>query len=176
MKSTAGPSPRTSTARLDAVDREALHLAGVAPARGHEVVELPRHRDGPALAVHADEEELGRGDERVVATAVGDLTHGEAGAADVGQVLLESQHVAGEGGGVVLDDRLAHGRPGAGAVEEVHARTGAQHLPPGALEQAQERGLVQVAEGIALVGVRRSEVDGGHGPETGRPDRGAREQ
>ena len=148
---------RPVTPHLDrernAIDGEPLELAPVAPPSRHELVELLGYRHGTAVAAHADEDELRRGDERVVGRAVRGLAHGEAGAADVCQLLLEAEHVSGIGCGVILDDGAADGRPGAGAIEDIHARSRPQHLPARPLEQAEKGRLVEVAEGIALVGV-----------------------
>jgi hypothetical protein len=76
----------------------------------------------------------------------------------VGERLLEAERVAGEGGGVIVDHGLPHRGPDAGPGEHVHPRPAREHLPAGPLEEAQERRLVQVPEGIALVGVD-GEVD-----------------
>ena len=68
------------------------------------------------------------------------------------EVLLEPEHVAGERGGVVFDHRLPHRRPGAGPVKT--SMPGPARASPSARARTgEERGLVEVPERVAFVGV-----------------------
>jgi len=71
----------------------------------------------------------------------------------VSKGLVEAEDITGKGWGVIVDRRLSHRRPGALDREHVHAWAAREHLPPRPLEEAEKRRLVQVAEGIAFVGI-----------------------
>ena len=146
-----------------------LDVAGRGSRRAFMILaELLRHRNRPALAIDADEDELRTGDEGVVSDPSGRLPHGEAGAPVMGKHLLKAKHVTRERGRPVVDDGLPQRRPGAGSGEHIHAGTAAEHLPAGPLEQAEERGLVEVPERVAFVRID-DEIDlgEGHGSKIG---------
>jgi len=73
----------------------------------------------------------------------------------MGEGLMKAEHVTGKGGSVIVDRRFAHGRPGAMAGKDVHPGAAREHLPARALEEGEERCLVEVAEGVALVRIDR---------------------
>ena len=151
------PGARRVEREAHPVDHEATHVARRRrPA--HERHDVLRHRHRAPAPVDADEDELRRGDEGVVAHPARSLPHREARASMVCERLLETEHVSGKGAGVIVDGRLPHGWPDAGAIEDVHPRSAREHFPARALEEAQEGRLVQVAEGVTLVGVDR-EID-----------------
>ncbi len=143
---------------VDAVHHHPLNLAGIAAAHFHEGPELGRHGDRVTVTIDADEHELRCCDEGVVLGPARRLTHGEAGATAMDERLLEAQDVPGKGGGVIVDHGLPHCWPGTGTSEHVHPRPSREHLPSSPLEEAQEGRLIQVTEGVALVGVH-SQVD-----------------
>ncbi len=144
------------------MDRHPLRLARPGWAGGQELAELTRHRDRPAFPIDADEDELRRGNEGVVPHPTGGLPHGEAGAAMMGEGLVEAEDIAGERRRMIVDHRFPHRGPGAGAGEDIHAGSLDQHLPPGALEETEKRGLVEMTEGVAFVRID-GEVDIGMG-------------
>jgi hypothetical protein len=120
------------------VHRDALHIAGRGTPSTHVFAELRRHRNRPAIAIDADEDELRAGNKGIVSNPPRALTHREAGAAVMGEHLLKTKHIAGEGGGPIVDDRFAQRRPGAAPREHVHARATSKHLPASPLEQTEE--------------------------------------
>ena len=71
------------------------------------------------------------------------------------QRLSEADDVAREGRRVVFDFCLTHRGPCSCTSEEIHAGAASHHFPARSFERAQERGLVEVAEGIAFIGVDR---------------------
>src|SRR2546426_3917600 len=83
---------------------------------------------------------------------------------------LDPQHVAWVCSRLVFDHRLAGGGPDSIAVEQIHARAAGERLPARALQQRQQRGLVQVTERVAIVRIHR-QLDGGercHGMDSGK--------
>jgi hypothetical protein len=71
----------------------------------------------------------------------------------VGQGLLEAQDVPGECRGPIVYHRLPQRGPSRRSGEYIHSRPPVQHFPAGPLEQAKERGLIEMTKGIAFVGV-----------------------
>src|ERR1051325_7204071 len=118
-----------------------------------ELGNLFGHRDGPALAIDADDDELGRGDEGAGAGARGGLTHGEAGAAMMHQRLVHPEHVSRERRRVVVDDRAAERGPRTVAREHVHPGSPRQQVPAGPLEDPKKGRLIEMPESIAVIGI-----------------------
>ena len=118
-KKIAGPSPRTSTAEVDAVHHHPLNLAGIAAAHLH-ATRLERES--------GDRHDQRRPntnrccDEGVVRLPAGRLRMAEAGATAMDERLLEAQDVPGKGGGVIVDHGLPHGWPS--------TRRPSQHVHP----------------------------------------------
>jgi len=71
----------------------------------------------------------------------------------MGQGLLKAQDVSRERRGPIIYDGFPQGRPSCGSGEYIHPWSPMQHFPAGPLEQAQKRGLIQMAKGIAFVGI-----------------------
>jgi hypothetical protein len=86
--------------------------------------------------------------------------------------LLKSQHIAGKRRGTVIDHRFPKCWPRIAPREYVHSRSAAEHLPPGSLEEAEKRRLIEVTERIAFIGVD-NEVDlwSGHAVTYGKDGR-----
>ena len=138
--------------------RDALHIPGRATPSVHVFAEFLRDRNRPALAIDADEDELRAGNESVVSYPSRRLTHGKTGAPMMGEELLKAEDIAGKGSRPVVDRPSSATPAKRPPGEHVHAGPPRQHLPAGPLEEAEERSLVEVAEGVAFVGVD-DEVD-----------------
>jgi hypothetical protein len=167
---------------VDAVHHEPLQIPDRSSTRVHGPTELLRDRNWPTIAVDADKDELRTGDQGVIPDTPGSLTHGEAGSSMVSEHLLKAKYITRECGSPVVHDRLSQSRPGACASKHIHAGPPMEHLPAGALEQTEERRLIEMPEGVTLVWID-NEVDfrerhglkiGGKAGNGGKDGRGRR--
>jgi hypothetical protein len=67
--------------------------------------------------------------------------------------LLDAKDIAGESWSEVIDDGLTDRRPGIVANENVHPGAAPQHIPPRALENPEKCRLIEMTEGVAIIGI-----------------------
>jgi hypothetical protein len=143
--------------RTSGFDREAHPVDGdaidrvVAPSRAEEPTDLFRDWLRLALAIDTDEQAFGASHCGFVSHPAGNLAQAEAGSPQMGQGVLESQHIPGPDGRVEVEHAPPNRRRLTVSAEHVHSRPPAQHLPPRPLEQADERRLAHHANDIAVV-------------------------
>jgi hypothetical protein len=138
--------------KLHPVDCKLFHrFAGGAGLE--EISDVGGYRNRAALPIDAYEHKLGCRYQGVVGRPPCSLAQRETGVTEVDQGVLNPESVARKGRSEVVNDSLPNRRPGPGLLENVHTGSPGEHVPPGSLEYPKEGRLIEVTEGVAIVGV-----------------------